>query len=275
MGSSHHHHHHGSSLEVLFQGPGSLAKRIIASLDVKDGRVVKGSNFENLRDSGDPVELGKFYSEIGIDELVFLDITASVEKRKTMLELVEKVAEQIDIPFTVGGGIHDFETASELILRGADKVSINTAAVENPSLITQIAQTFGSQAVVVAIDAKRVDGEFMVFTYSGKKNTGILLRDWVVEVEKRGAGEILLTSIDRDGTKSGYDTEMIRFVRPLTTLPIIASGGAGKMEHFLEAFLAGADAALAASVFHFREIDVRELKEYLKKHGVNVRLEGL
>ncbi|KAF2959171.1 MULTISPECIES: imidazole glycerol phosphate synthase subunit HisF [unclassified Thermotoga] len=252
-----------------------LAKRIIACLDVKDGRVVKGTNFENLRDSGDPVELGKFYSEIGIDELVFLDITASVEKRKTMLELVEKVAEQIDIPFTVGGGIHDFETASELILRGADKVSINTAAVEDPSLITKIARTFGSQAVVVAIDAKRVDGEFVVFTYSGKKNTGILLRDWVVEVERRGAGEILLTSIDRDGTKAGYDTEMIRFVRPLTTLPIIASGGAGKMEHFLEAFLAGADAALAASVFHFREIDVRELKEYLKKHGVNVRLEGL
>nr|3CWO_X Chain X, beta/alpha-barrel protein based on 1THF and 1TMY [Thermotoga maritima] len=163
----------------------------------------------------------------------------------------------------------------EAIKAGAKDFIVNTAAVENPSLITQIAQTFGSQAVVVAIDAKRVDGEFMVFTYSGKKNTGILLRDWVVEVEKRGAGEILLTSIDRDGTKSGYDTEMIRFVRPLTTLPIIASGGAGKMEHFLEAFLAGADAALAASVFHFREIDVRELKEYLKKHGVNVRLEGL
>nr|4Z08_A Chain A, de novo designed kemp eliminase KE07 [synthetic construct]5D2T_A Chain A, De novo designed kemp eliminase KE07 [synthetic construct]5D2V_A Chain A, De novo designed kemp eliminase KE07 [synthetic construct]5D2W_A Chain A, De novo designed kemp eliminase KE07 [synthetic construct] len=253
----------------------ALAKRIIAALIVKDGRVVKGSNFENLRDSGDPVELGKFYSEIGIDELSFWDITASVEKRKTMLELVEKVAEQIDIPFTVGGGIHDFETASELILRGADKVEINTAAVENPSLITQIAQTFGSQAVVVYIAAKRVDGEFMVFTYSGKKNTGILLRDWVVEVEKRGAGEIVLGSIDRLGTKSGYDTEMIRFVRPLTTLPIIAHGGAGKMEHFLEAFLAGADAAKANSVLHFREIDVRELKEYLKKHGVNVRLEGL
>nr|2LLE_A Chain A, Chemotaxis protein CheY, Imidazole glycerol phosphate synthase subunit HisF chimera [Thermotoga maritima] len=158
----------------------------------------------------------------------------------------------------------------EAIKAGAKGFIVNTAAVENPSLITQLAQTFGSQAVVVAIDAKRVDGEFMVFTYSGKKNTGILLRDWVVEVEKRGAGEILLTSIDRDGTKSGYDTEMIRFVRPLTTLPIIASGGAGKMEHFLEAFLAGADAAAAASVFHFREIDGRELKEYLKKHGVNL-----
>ena len=237
--------------------------------------MVKGTNFENLRDSGDPVELGKLYSKIGIDELVFLDITASVEKRKTMLELVESVAEQVDIPFTVGGGIHDFETAAELILRGADKVSINTAAVEKPGLITKIADTFGSQAVVVAIDAKRVNGRFVVFTYSGKKNTGILLSDWVREVEERGAGEILLTSIDRDGTKMGYDVEMIRFVRPLTNLPIIASGGAGKMEHFLEAFRAGADAALAASVFHFQEINVEELKKFLKDHGVNVRLEGM
>nr|WP_296905012.1 imidazole glycerol phosphate synthase subunit HisF [Thermotoga sp.] len=236
---------------------------------------MKGTNFENLRDSGDPVELGKLYSKIGIDELVFLDITASVEKRKTMLELVESVAEQVDIPFTVGGGIHDFETAAELILRGADKVSINTAAVEKPGLITKIADTFGSQAVVVAIDAKRVNGRFVVFTYSGKKNTGILLSDWVREVEERGAGEILLTSIDRDGTKMGYDVEMIRFVRPLTNLPIIASGGAGKMEHFLEAFRAGADAALAASVFHFQEINVVELKKFLKDHGVNVRLEGM
>jgi len=250
-----------------------LAKRIIACLDVKDGRVVKGTRFENLRDSGDPVELGEFYSEIGVDELVFLDITASVEKRRTMLELVERVAERIDIPFTVGGGIHDFETAAELILRGADKVSINTAAVEDPSLITRIAETFGSQAVVVAVDAKRVDGKFVVFTYSGKKNTGILLEDWVREVERRGAGEILLTSIDHDGTKAGYDLEMISFVRNLVNIPIIASGGAGEMEHFLEAFKAGADAALAASVFHFREIDVRSLKEYLRRNGVNVRLE--
>lgn len=250
-----------------------LAKRIIACLDVKDGRVVKGTRFENLRDSGDPVELGEFYSEIGVDELVFLDITASVEKRRTMLELVERVAERIDIPFTVGGGIHDFETAAELILRGADKVSINTAAVEDPSLITRIAETFGSQAVVVAVDAKRVDGKFVVFTYSGKKNTGILLEDWVREVERRGAGEILLTSIDHDGTKAGYDLEMISFVRNLVNIPIIASGGAGEMGHFLEAFKAGADAALAASVFHFREIDVRSLKEYLRRNGVSVRLE--
>jgi len=250
-----------------------LAKRIIACLDVKDGRVVKGTKFENLRDSGDPVELGEFYSEIGVDELVFLDITASVEKRRTMLELVERVAERIDIPFTVGGGIHDFETAAELILRGADKVSINTAAVEDPSLITRIAETFGSQAVVVAVDAKRVDGKFVVFTYSGKKNTGILLEDWVREVERRGAGEILLTSIDHDGTKAGYDLEMISFVRNLVNIPIIASGGAGEMGHFLEAFKAGADAALAASVFHFREIDVRSLKEYLRRNGVSVRLE--
>lgn len=249
-----------------------LAKRIIACLDVKNGRVVKGTRFENLRDSGDPVELGEFYSEIGVDELVFLDITASVEKRRTMLELVERVAERIDIPFTVGGGIHDFETAAELILRGADKVSINTAAVEDPSLITRIAETFGSQAVVVAVDAKRVDGKFVVFTYSGKKNTGIPLEDWVREVERRGAGEILLTSIDHDGTKAGYDLEMISFVRNLVNIPIIASGGAGEMEHFLEAFKAGADAALAASVFHFREIDVRSLKEYLRRNGVNVRL---
>ncbi|MGJ8454454.1 imidazole glycerol phosphate synthase subunit HisF [Pseudothermotoga sp. U03pept] len=252
-----------------------LTKRIIACLDVENGRVVKGTNFENLQDSGDPVELGKLYSEIGIDELVFLDITASIEKRRTVVDLVERVAEQIDIPFTVGGGIHDFETASQLILCGADKISLNTAAVEQPRLITKLSQTFGSQAVVVAIDSKRVDGKFFVFTHSGKNNTGVLLQDWVREVEKLGAGEILLTSIDRDGTKAGYDTEMISFVRDLTNLPIIASGGAGKIEDFLIVFRAGADAALAASVFHFREIDLRELKNFLKAQGVSVRMEGL
>ncbi|MGQ9856567.1 MAG: imidazole glycerol phosphate synthase subunit HisF [Fervidobacterium sp.] len=252
-----------------------LAKRIIACLDVDNGRVVKGTNFENLRDSGDPVELGKLYSKVGIDELVFLDVSATIEGRKTMLGVVERVAQRLDIPFTVGGGIRDFETAAELIKLGADKVSINTAAVENPKLISKIAKTFGSQAVVVAIDAKKVDGEFYVFTHSGKKNTGMYLSDWVRKVEIFGAGEILLTSIDRDGTKKGYDLEMIGFVRNITNLPIIASGGAGRMEDFLDVFKAGADAALAASLFHFREIGVRDLKIFLKNNNVNVRLEEI
>jgi len=249
-----------------------LAKRIIACLDVKDGKVVKGKNFENLKYSGDPVNLGIKYSNEGIDELVFLDITASVEKRRIMLETVERVAEVINIPFTIGGGIWDFETAAELIYRGADKVSLNSGAVNNPKLITQIADNFGSQAVVVAVDAKRTENGFEVFTHSGKKPTGLKLEDWVLELEKRGAGEIMLTSIDTDGTKEGYDVEMIKVVRELVNIPLIASGGAGKKEDFLEVFRVGADAALAASVFHYKEIDIFELKSYLKKNRIPVRL---
>ncbi|MDI3472925.1 MAG: imidazole glycerol-phosphate synthase subunit HisF [Thermotogaceae bacterium] len=249
-----------------------LAKRIIACLDVKDGKVVKGVNFENLRYSGDPVELGIRYSKEGIDELVFLDITASVEKRKTMVETVEKVAKNIMIPFTIGGGIWELDLAFELIYRGADKVSLNSGAVNNPELITKIAEKFGSQAVVVAIDAKRTGRGFEVFTHSGRKATGILLEDWCRTVEELGAGEILLTSIDKDGVKEGYDIEMLEIVRNIVTIPVIISGGAGKKEHFLEAFKNGADAALAASVFHYSEIEISELKKYLFENGVTVRI---
>lgn len=249
-----------------------LAKRIIACLDVKDGKVVKGTNFENLRYSGDPVELAIRYSDEGIDELVFLDITASIEKRKTMIETVEKVAEAITIPFTIGGGIWDLELASELIYKGADKVSLNSGAVNNPNLITEIAKRFGSQAVVVAVDAKRTKLGFEVFTHSGKRATGMRLENWVKEIEERGAGEIMLTSIDTDGTKNGYDIEMLKIVREIVTIPIIVSGGAGRKEHFLEAFKNGADAALAASVFHYGEIDSSELKLYLGENGVPVRI---
>lgn len=249
-----------------------LAKRIIACLDVKEGKVVKGTNFENLRYSGDPVELGIRYSEEGIDELVFLDITASVEKRKTMIKTVEKVAASITIPFTIGGGIWDLELAFELIYKGADKVSLNSGAVNNPKLITKIAEKFGSQAVVVAIDAKRTEKGFEVFTHSGRKATGILLEDWSKTVENLGAGEILLTSIDKDGVKEGYDIEMLKVVRSIVNIPVIISGGAGKKEHFLEAFKNGADAALAASVFHYNEIEILELKKYLFENGIVVRI---
>jgi len=249
-----------------------LAKRIIACLDVKDGVVVKGVNFEGLRHSGDLVELAKFYSEFCIDELVFLDVTASIEKRKIVAELVTKVAEQLDIPFTVGGGINSYEIASEIITNGADKVSINTAAIENPDLITKIANKFGRQAVVVAVDAKRCSGEFVVFSHSGKKNTGLRLKDWLFEVQERGAGEVLLTSIDRDGTKFGYDLEMLSLARDVLDIPIIASGGAGSFSDFLEVFNIGIDAALAASIFHFGEISPIELKKYLREKGVYVRI---
>ncbi|WP_448376079.1 imidazole glycerol phosphate synthase subunit HisF [Fervidobacterium sp.] len=249
-----------------------LAKRIIACLDVKDGSVVKGVSFEELRYSGDPILLAKLYSKLLVDELVFLDVTASVEKRKIIAELVSKIAEQLDIPFTVGGGINSYEIAAELITNGADKVSINTAAIENPDLITKIANKFGRQAVVVAVDVKRYSGEFIVFSHSGKKNTGIRLKDWLVEVQERGAGEVLLTSIDRDGTKFGYDLEMLILARDVLDIPIIASGGAGDFAHFLEVFNIGIDAALAASIFHYGEISPIKLKEYLYENGVCVRL---
>ncbi|MEN3007683.1 imidazole glycerol phosphate synthase subunit HisF [Pseudothermotoga sp.] len=250
-----------------------LAKRIIACLDVKDGVVVKGKRFENLIYGGDPIELAEKYCQECVDELVFLDISASLESRRTMIEVAKKVAEKIDVPFTIGGGVRDVETASELIYAGADKVSINTAAVENPRLIEKIASKFGSQAVVVAVDAKRTELGFEVFVLSGKKRTMMKLQDWLSLVQDFGAGEVLLTSIDKDGTKEGFDTEMISQARKVLKIPIIASGGAGRKEHFLQAFKAGADAALAASIFHFSEMNVIQLKKYLQSEGVPVRLE--
>ena len=251
-----------------------LAKRIIPCLDVKDGQTVKGVNFENLRYAGDPVELAKKYSDEGADELVFLDITATNEKRKTTVEMVKKVAAQVFIPFTVGGGINSIEDMKLLLQAGADKIAINSAAVKNPDLISESSSYFGSQCIVVAVDAKRVDGEFYVHINAGKLNTGIKLIDWVKEVEKRGAGEILLTSMDADGTQNGFDVEMTKQVSQAVKIPVIASGGAGpNVEHFTDVFNFGfADAALAASIFHFGTLPVPELKKNLKNSNVEVRL---
>jgi len=249
------------------------AKRIIPCLDVKDGRVVKGVNFLNLKDKGDPVELASRYEEEGADEVVFLDISATVEGRKTLFEKVRQTAEVISVPLTVGGGIRSLQDAEKAFDSGADKVSINTAAVENKGLITQIADQFGSQALVVAIDAKRVGNSFRVFVRSGTQDTGLEAVAWAREVEALGAGEILLTSIDRDGTRMGYDIELIDAVSRAVRIPVIASGGAGEMRHFLEVFeRTEADAALAAGVFHEGLIRIPELKSYLKKNGVEVRL---
>lgn len=251
-----------------------LAKRIIPCLDVKDGQTVKGVNFENLRYAGDPVELAKKYSNDGADELVFLDITATNEGRKTTIEMVEKVAKQVFIPFTVGGGIKSLDDMKALLQAGADKIAINSAAVKNPDLINEASTYFGSQCVVVAIDAKRVDGEFYVHINAGKKNTGIKLADWIKEVEKRGAGEILLTSMDADGTQNGFDIEMTKLAALNLNIPVIASGGAGpEVEHFTEVFKQGyADAALAASIFHFDTLSVPNLKKGLKEQNIEVRL---
>jgi len=249
------------------------AKRIIPCLDVKDGRVVKGVNFLNLKDKGDPVELASRYEEEGADEIVFLDISATVEGRKTLFEKVRKTAEVISVPLTVGGGIRSLQDAEKAFDSGADKVSINTAAVENKGLITQIAEQFGRQALVVAIDAKRVGNSFRVFVRSGTQDTGLEVVAWAREVEALGAGEILLTSIDRDGTRMGYDIELTDAVSRAVRIPVIASGGAGEMRHFLEVFeRTKADAALAAGVFHEGLIRIPELKSYLKKNGVEVRL---
>ncbi|MCI4455849.1 MAG: imidazole glycerol phosphate synthase subunit HisF [Sulfolobus sp.] len=249
------------------------AKRIIPCLDVKDGRVVKGVNFLNLKDKGDPVELASRYEEEGADEIVFLDISATVEGRKTLFEKVRQTAEVISVPLTVGGGIRSLQDAEKAFDSGADKVSINTAAVENKGLITQIADQFGRQALVVAIDAKRVGNSFRVFVRSGTQDTGLEVVAWAREVEALGAGEILLTSIDRDGTRMGYDIELIDAVSRSVRIPVIASGGAGEMRHFLEVFeRTKADAALAAGVFHEGLIRIPELKSYLKKNGVEVRL---
>jgi cyclase len=251
-----------------------VTKRIIPCLDVKDGRTVKGTNFINLRDAGDPVELGAAYAAQGADELVFLDITATVEKRKTLAELVKRVARNINIPFTVGGGINTLEDVSVLLNSGADKITINTAAFKNPALITEIAASAGSQCVVVAIDAKREeDGTWYVYLNGGRTKTERECFSWAKEAEERGAGEILLTSMNHDGTKSGFALDITKQLATQLAIPVIASGGGGTPLHFKEAFVNGhADAALAASVFHFKEIEIPELKKYLQQQGIAMRL---
>lgn len=250
-----------------------LTKRIIPCLDIKDGRTVKGINFVNLRDAGDPVELATQYTKENADELVFLDISATEQKRKTLAELVLRVAEAIDIPFTVGGGISSINDVAVLLRNGADKISINSAAVKRPDLINELAENFGSQCVVVAIDAKQIDGSWKVHLVGGKVSTDIDLFDWANEVEKRGAGEILFTSMDHDGTKEGFANEALAKLSTQCNIPIIASGGAGEINHFTDVFTKGkADAALAASVFHFGQISVPDLKQKLKKQQIAVRI---
>jgi imidazole glycerol-phosphate synthase subunit HisF len=255
-----------------------LTKRIIPCLDIKDGRTVKGTNFVNLRDAGDPVELGAIYAEQGADELVFLDITATVDNRKTLIDLVRNVARNVNIPFTVGGGISSIQDVSALLNAGADKVSINSSAVRRPELIDELALNFGSQCIIVAIDTRDTispsggKGAF-VHTHGGRKPTDYRTIEWAKEVENRGAGEILLTSMDTDGTKAGFANELTATISGNASIPIIASGGAGTMEHFYEVFTTGkADAGLAASIFHFKEIDIIDLKTYLKDKGISMRL---
>jgi cyclase len=250
-----------------------LTKRIIPCLDIKNGRTVKGVNFVNLIDAGDPVILAKQYAELGADELVFLDISATLEGRKTMLEMVLKVAEQVNIPFTVGGGISSVADVDLLLKSGADKVSINSSAIKRPDLVNELAEKFGNQCVVVAIDAKQIDGEWIVHLAGGTIPTALNLFDWAKEVEKRGAGEILFTSMNNDGTKAGFANEALAKLSTDLNIPIIASGGAGTVQHFVDTFKIGqSDAALAASVFHFGEIPILELKKELKTHNISVRL---
>ena len=250
-----------------------LTKRIIPCLDIKDGRTVKGINFVGLRDAGDPVELAKRYAIEGADELVFLDISATEEKRKTLAKLVLQVAEQVNIPFTVGGGISSVEDVDILLQNGADKVSINSSAVKNPQLINDLSAKFGSQCVVVAIDAKQINGQWKVHLVGGKVPTELDLFDWAKEVEQRGAGEILFTSMDNDGTKDGFANKALARLSEELNIPIIASGGAGNIQHFVDAFIDGkADAALAASVFHFKEIQINDLKKELKNNKIPVRI---
>ena len=252
-----------------------LTKRIIPCLDIKDGRTVKGVNFVGLRDAGDPVELAARYAEEGADELVFLDITATVEKRKTLVELVRRVAAEINIPFTVGGGISSIEDVSALLNAGADKISINSSAVKRPDLINELALEFGSQCVVVAIDTRFVEEEHIVHVRGGRTPTELRTIPWAREVESRGAGEILLTSMDHDGTKGGFANELTAEISSMLSIPVIASGGAGNMEHFVDTFTAGkADAALAASIFHFKEIAVPDLKNFLRNQGLPIRIEA-
>ncbi len=250
-------------------------KRIIPCLDVKNGRVVKGVNFINFKDAGDPAEVGAAYDKSGADELVFLDITASSDARNTAVEMVRKVAEKVFIPFTVGGGIRSVEDFKLILREGADKVSVNSAAIMNPNLISEAADKFGSQCVVVAIDAKRrVDGTgFTIYKNGGRVDMEIDAVEWAMKAEKLGAGEILLTSMDGDGTKAGYDLELTRTIAENVSIPVIASGGAGTMAHFYEAFTEGkAEAALAASLFHFKEMEIRDLKKYLREKGISVRI---
>lgn len=249
-----------------------LTKRIIPCLDIKDGRTVKGVNFENIRDAGDPVQLGALYAQQGADELVFLDISATNEKRKTFSLLVKDIARHINIPFTVGGGISSVEDASRLLEAGADKVSINSAAVRNPQLIDDLANAFGSQFVVLAVDAKKVDNAWVVHTHGGKEATNKKLFSWTEEGQNRGAGEILFTSMNHDGTKNGFAIDALNKLHHLLKIPVIASGGAGNVGHFMDAFVLGnADAALAASIFHFGEVSIPFLKKYLKDRNINIR----
>ncbi len=250
-----------------------LTKRIIPCLDIKDGRTVKGVNFVDLRDAGDPVELAEIYANEGADELVFLDISATEERRKTLANLVKRVAEKVNIPFTVGGGISSVDDVDILLQNGADKVSINSSAVKNPDLINELVAKFGSQCIVVAIDAKQINGVWKVHLVGGKVPTELELFQWAREVEERGAGEILFTSMDHDGTKNGFANETLARLSTERNIPIIASGGAGNMQHFIDTFIDGkADAALAASVFHFKEMEIKDLKKELQDHGIPVRL---
>jgi len=251
-----------------------LTKRIIPCLDIKDGRTVKGTNFINLRDAGDPVELGALYAQQGADELVFLDITATVEKRKTLSELVNRIAHHINIPFTVGGGISSVDDVKILLQNGADKISVNTSAFKNPQLVNELAKEFGSQCVVVAIDAKKEDDdEWYVYLNGGRTKTETKCFDWAKQVVDLGAGEILLTSMNHDGMKQGFALDITRTLSTQLPVPVIASGGGGTMQHFVDVFeKASADAALAASIFHFKEIDIGELKQYLRSQNINVRV---
>lgn len=250
-----------------------LTKRIIPCLDIKNGRTVKGTNFISLKDAGDPVELARIYSEQGADELVFLDITATSDKRKTLVSLVEKIAREINIPFTVGGGISRVEDVQALLRAGADKVSINSAAVFRPELITELAAKFGKQCIVLAIDANLIDGRWKVFTHGGREESSFELFEWAQKGEKLGAGEILFTAMTRDGTKDGFELVANKKLSEIVRIPVIASGGAGKAEHFSEVFTrAGVDAALAASVFHYGEIKIKDLKLKLKQNGISVRI---
>ena len=250
-----------------------LSKRIIPCLDIDKGRVVKGKSFINLVDAGDPSELSKHYNTEGADELVFLDITASHEQRKAIIDVVEKVSSEVFIPLTVGGGIRNLDNISELLLAGADKVSINTSAIEDPEFIKKSSSKFGSQCIVVAIDAKKTDESWNVYTYGGRKDTGINVIEWAKKANEYGAGEILLTSMDMDGNKEGYDLDLLNRVSNEVNIPVIASGGAGSMQHIHDALVAGnSDAVLAASIFHFEELTIQQVKKFLNSKGVSVRL---
>ncbi|KLI22558.1 imidazole glycerol phosphate synthase subunit HisF [Brachyspira hyodysenteriae] len=250
-----------------------ITKRIIPCLDVRDGRVVKGTNFEGLKDVDDPVELAKYYNNSLADELVFYDITASYEGRKLFVNVLEKVANEIFIPLTVGGGINTIKDFDMVLKSGADKVSVNSGAIKNPDLIREAAEKYGNQCVVLSIDIKRVNGKYSVFSKGGREDTGIDAIEWAIKGEKNGAGELVINSIDTDGVKNGFDIELLKEIADNVSIPLIASGGAGNMEHFKDVFqVTGVDAGLAASIFHFKEIDIKELKEYLHKNKIEVRL---